>query len=475
MGRVFDIWRSWSTRQRLALVGALVVFVAGGGAVAYAMLKRPGDVVNTDVAFRPKIEKEQKKPTIETVDWPVYGFDNERTRYLPSKRVHPPYRPSTWSFVAGKLLEFSPIVVRDRLYFLDKDALFYALNADTGKVEWKRDIGALNASSPAYASGRLFAATLEPGTVVAMRARDGKVLWKRSLPGRTESSPVVTGGKVLVGCECGTVFALDERTGAIRWTVDTSGEVKGGVAVDDGVAYFGNYAGELYAVDTAGGAIQWQTGTQGSSFGRSGPIYSTPAVAFGRVYVGSIDGRVYSFDQKTGELAWSQSTGDWVYPAPAVADTPVAPPTVYIGSKDQEFYALDARDGSVRWQQDVGGIVLGAASVIGNTAYVAVIGPNIGTFGFGTRGGKRVFEHELGEYNPVISDGERLYLTGTSTIRAFEPFTKQQLRARREAAREAERKQRQRAKRERAGREGAKERRGEAKQSADAKPADGKR
>jgi outer membrane protein assembly factor BamB len=449
MGRLLDIWRSWSTGRRLALVGALIVFVAGGAAVAYAVLKRPGDVVNPDVAFHPKQEKKRKKPTIETVDWPVYGYDNERTRYLPSKRVHPPFRPSTWSFPAGKLLEFSPIVVRDRLYFIDKDALLYTLDAETGKVEWKRDIGGLSASSPAFAQGRLFAATLEPGTVVAMRARDGKVLWQRQLPGRTESSPVVTGGKVLVGCECGTVFAFDERTGATRWTVDTSGEVKGGVSVDDGVAYFGNYAGELYAVETAGGSIVWQTGTQGSSFGRAGPIYSTPAVAFGRVYVGSIDGRVYSFDQKTGELAWSQSTGDWVYPAPAVADTPVAPPTVYIGSKDHEFYALDARDGSIRWQKDVGGIVLGAASVVGNVAYVAVIGPNIGTFGFGTRGGKQVFEHELGEYNPVISDGHRMYLTGTSTIRAFEPMTKEQIRAQRQRAREEERKQRQRAKRER--------------------------
>ena len=42
-----------------------------------------------------------------------------------------------WSFQAGKLLEFSPIVVKGTLYFMDKDAMFYALNADKGKVEWK--------------------------------------------------------------------------------------------------------------------------------------------------------------------------------------------------------------------------------------------------------------------------------------------------------------------------------------------------
>jgi outer membrane protein assembly factor BamB len=160
--------------------------------------------------------------------------------------------------------------------------------------------------------------------------------------------------------------------------------------------------------------------TQGLSFDRGGPVYSTPAVAFGRVFLGSIDNRVYSFDAETGEIAWSHSTGDWAYPGVAVADTERGEPTVYIGSKDQNFYALDAKTGDVRWEKDVGGIVLGAASVIGEVVYVGVIGPNIGTYGFDAKTGKRVFQHELGEYNPVISDGRRLYLTGTSGIRAFE-------------------------------------------------------
>ncbi len=93
------------------------------------------------------------------------------------------------------------------------------------------------------------------------------------------------------------------------------------------------------------GSVKWQTGTQGSSFGATGRIYSTPAVAYGRVFVGSIDSRVYSFDADTGALAWSQSTGDWVYSAPAVAEVGDGPPTVYIGSKDKYLYALDATTG----------------------------------------------------------------------------------------------------------------------------------
>ena len=424
MARALDIWRGWTLRRRIAVVGGTaLVLLAGAALAAYLVMKRPGDIVNPDATFVVE-EEPEPPPEPKTVDWPQYGYDDERTRYMRAPRINPPFAGSTWSFQAGKLLEFSPIVVNDVLYFMDKDALFRAMDADTGKVKWKRDIGQLNASAPAYYKGKLFAVNLEPGQAFALRPRDGKVLWKRDLPGRSESSPVLHNGRVIVGVESGDIFALDARTGQIRWQVSTEGEVKGGLALHEGTLYAGNYAGEVLAIDASNGGIIWRNGTQGAGFGRTGRIYSTPAIAFGRVYLGSIDGRVYSFEAETGELAWSHSTGDWVYAAPAVADTPKSPPTVYIGSVDQHFYALDARDGSVRWEQRIGAPILGAASVINETVYVAGIGPNVGTSGFNTRTGKKVFEHELGEYNPVISDGRRLYLTGTSALRAFEPERK---------------------------------------------------
>ena len=307
---------------------------------------------------------------------------------------------------------------------MDKQAVMYALHANTGKVIWKKDIGSLNASAPAYSHDTLYATTLEPGEIVAMRAKDGKVLWRHPLPGRTETSPLVYKGRVLAGCECGDILALDAKTGKTDWTVPSSGAVKGGVALDGGTLFVGNYAGEFFAIDATDGHIKWQASSQGLSFGRAGSFYSTPAVAYGRVYAGNLDGRVYSFVEDTGDLAWSHSTGNYVYAGPAVADTPGAPPSVYVGSADHHFLALDAKTGAVRWDRDVGGVILGAGSVIGHVAYVGVIGDNIGTFGFNTANGKQVFESPFGEYNPVISDSRRLYLTGSSKLMALRPLPK---------------------------------------------------
>jgi outer membrane protein assembly factor BamB len=414
---MFDVWRSWSVRRRLAVAGGAAVAVAGLAVAVYLITKRPGDVSNPNAAF------DKQKPAIKTVDWPLYGHDLERTRYLPSKDLNPPFRSSLWSFQAGKLLEFQPIVVKDRIYFIDKDGTFYALSTDKGKVQWKRKTGSLNASAPAYANGRLFAVNLEPHQAFALRPNEhgSEVLWRHPLPGRSESSPLVHNGRVILGCESGDIFALDAKTGKTRWTVSTAGPVKGGLAYHDGTVFAGNYAGEIYAIDASSGQVKWTAHTQGGGLLRGGGVYSTPAVAWGRVYLGSLDGRIYSYLEKTGELAWSHSTGAEVYPSPAVADTPHSPPTVYAGSQDKHFYALDARTGELRWEHPLDGIVLGSSSVVGETVYVSMIGPNVGTVGYHVKNGKKVFENDQGEYNPVISDGEKIYLTGASTIRAFKP------------------------------------------------------
>ena len=425
LSRLAQTWRSWSARRRALTVGAVAVAAIGLGVLAYELLKRPADLSNPEADFAGHTQqdpkpKEPKEPKDETVDWPTYGLNDARTRYFPTDVVKPPFDSSDWSFQAGKLLEFSPIIVDDRIFFMDIDARFYALDAKKGKVLWKQRVGTLNATAPAYSDNRLFAVNLEPGQAVALRPRDGKVLWRKPLPGRSESSPLAFKDELVIfGCECGTVFALDQKDGSIEWSVETGGPIKAALAQGKGNVYGGNYAGEFFSIDAKTGRQEWRITTSGGSFGRGGGVYSTPAVAYGRVYFGSIDSRVYSVDMDNGQVAWSKSTGAEVYSSPAIADTKNTPPTIYIGSADDNFYALDAKTGAVRWQQNAGGDITGAGSVIGDVAYVSVIGEEIGTIGYDVENGKIVFEHELGEYNPAITDGQRLYLTGYSELRAF--------------------------------------------------------
>jgi hypothetical protein len=141
------------------------------------------------------------------------------------------------------------------------------------------------------------------------------------------------------------------------------------------------------------------------------------------VYAGNADGRVYSFEASSGDIAWTHSTGGAVYASPAVADTPGTPPTVYIGSADHNFYALDADSGDTIWTAGVGGFISGSASVVDDVVYGSD-SDNQRTYGWAVDDGHVVYEVDKGQYNPVISDGRRIYLTGYAGITKLTPKEK---------------------------------------------------
>lgn len=412
----------WHRSNRWLAVALLALGLLVGGAIlGYELLKRPGDVHNEAAIqqFHPEAPP-KPPPKPKTVNWPLYGLNPARTRYLPAKGIKPPFRLK-WHFSEKPLLEFPPVFAAGRLFFVNNNGTAYALDADTGKVLWKRDVGRLNASSPAYHKGRLYIVNLVPGHIVKLDAKTGRIIWKRSLPGRAESSPLVLGRTVYFGCEDGNLYALSTGKGNIRWATQLGGPVKAAPAFRDGVLYVGDYGGHMNAVDAGNGHLVWQSGSLGPGFGGTGEFYSTPAVAFGRVYAGNNDGRVYSYDQSDGALAWSHSTGGYVYSGPTVAQTQRTGPTVYIGSFDGNIYALNAKDGETRWSRSAGGQVVGSLSAVGNIVYVAEFSTKA-TNGFDMKTGKQVFHYKTGTYTPVISDGHRIYLTGYSSINALEPI-----------------------------------------------------
>jgi outer membrane protein assembly factor BamB len=422
--------RLWREHRRVAigLVAALVIAVAAV-IVAYEELKRPGDVHNEKAIdnFKPEKPKEAPPPKRQgrgaaaeprRVNWPMYGLNPQRTRYLPARGIHPPFR-KLWRYTEKPLLEFPPIYVGGTLYAVNNSGFAFALDAKTGKTLWERRIGHLNASSPTYYKHRLYIVNLDPGHIVKLNAATGKIVWKKTLPGRAESSPVVVGNSVYFGCEDGKLYSLSTVNGNVRWATQLGGPIKAAPAYYGGRLYVGDYGGDMNAVEAKNGEIVWQTGSLGTGVS-GGEFYSTPAVAYGRVYAGNNDDRVYSFDLSDGELAWTYSTGGYAYSAPTVASTKHSPPTVYIGSFDGNIYALNAKDGTVRWSRSTGGQVVGSLSAIGEIVYVAEF-TNQRTIGYMMHSGRKVFTYPKGTYTPIISDGQDLYLTGYSSITALEP------------------------------------------------------
>ena len=68
MGRLLNIWRSWSVPARLAVIGGAVAVVAGAAAAAYLVTKRPADVSNPQAVFH---KQKRPKKKVETLNWPL--------------------------------------------------------------------------------------------------------------------------------------------------------------------------------------------------------------------------------------------------------------------------------------------------------------------------------------------------------------------------------------------------------------------
>jgi outer membrane protein assembly factor BamB len=427
-------------KERVDGLVRLATLVLGFGAILAILFiwisGRNADVVNPDVEFKPPEQKRPAEVSPETFVWPIYGRNRARTRQL-STSLAPPLRP-LWRFNANQLLEFSPILVRGVLYVVRKDSRVFAINAKTGRKLWTRKVGRLSAASPAYSRGRIFVVTLT-GSMVALDARKGRIKWSKKLGARSESSPLILGRSVIFGSENGKLYRLRQSNGSIQWTFTAGGAIKGGAAYESGKLYVGAYGGSVYAIRAGSGKQVWRSSTSGARFGfGSGNFYATPAVAYGRVYIGNTDGKMYSFSTKNGALAWSRETGSFVYGAAAIDNVPRLGPTVFFGSYSGNFYALNARNGATRWSHRAGAPISGAPTVVGGVVYFAAI-KTFNTYGLSTRTGRRVFARGSGAYNPVISDGKRIYMTGYESVSAYvrRKDYKQQSRELRRALRKA--------------------------------------
>jgi len=412
--------------RRGLLTAAVVLLVLAGGAVAFVLAHKPGDVSHPNVEFTTATSTARAPAQPQAVDhfvWPTYGFSADRTRDFGDapRYLRPRFRRG-WTYRSGVLLEFPPTIDGGSLYMLDDNGVLRALAKTSGRVRWSQHVGQLAAASPAVGDGNVYAVVLRApasatGRIAAYRASDGRELWSKALPSRAESSPLLRNGRVFFGSEDGTVYALNAKTGATIWTYHASGAVKGGPALVNGTLYFGDYGGKVHAVQARTGHEVWSVGTNGARFGfGSGSFYSTAAVAFGRIYLGNTDGRVYSFAASNGTLAWATGTGAYVYGSPAVAVTPGLGATVYVGSYDGNFYAFDARSGAVRWRYAAGAKISGSATIVGSVVYFSDLAPGNDTFGLNARTGKKVFSWPDGAFNPVIADRRAIYLAGFGNL-----------------------------------------------------------
>jgi outer membrane protein assembly factor BamB len=415
------------SRRALSIVAALVVVLIAAAAYGIHAYEhsRTGSIYHPHARFIP-----QPTPTLPSSGpsrfaWPLYGYTTNHTRFFPAPGdVHPPFK-QLWVRNSHSLLEFPPVIYGERIFQLGDNGVLNVLDKRNGYLIWSRQLGRLSASTPAVTANTVYVTILysghpkSPGRVIALDSSNGDVRWWHALPSGSESSPMLGDGRVFFGSQNGTVYALEDRTGALAWTYHAASAVKASPTLSGGVLYFGDYSGRLQAISAQSGRRLWVSRSEGALLG-SGNFYSTAAVVYGRVFLGNTDGRIYAYDASSGHLDWAVQTGAYVYASPAVTNAPGLGPTIYIGSYNGSFYALNARSGHVGWRFNAHGRISGSATILGRVVYFADLARHR-TFGLGISTGRVLFEKGTGAFDPVISDGTDVYLTGDTGLYGLEP------------------------------------------------------
>ena len=426
------------TRRRLIAGAALVAAIAvAGGVYAYKNEKEPIEKRGSaSEEFDPTEEPKAKPPPENPRPWPTYAYDASRQHISPYDH-RPPYR-GVWKIDAHDTLEFPPSVGYGRVYLAQQKGLFFALDAETGKVEWRKDLGRCAASSPTIGKGVVYQSYMHPvecvqdqaganGFLVAWDADTGRERWRfNTAP--IESSPLLKNDRLYIGSWDHKVYAVDADNGRKIWSFQADDQVNTSAAYWRGRIFIASDGGTVYALSARTGRLLWSAQSQ-SKFGSREFWYATPTVAYGRVYIGNTDGTMYVFGAKSGKLLWARPLGTYIYGAAAVSNR-----RVFVGTYDGKFYALDAATGDTIWQIDAHGAVHAAPTVMNGLVYYAVCsscgsaaarsvarGPD-STYAVRARDGKTVWHFRDGKYaNPVVADDDRIYITGQAREYALAP------------------------------------------------------
>ncbi|HOX27588.1 MAG TPA: PQQ-binding-like beta-propeller repeat protein [bacterium] len=201
-----------------------------------------------------------------------------------------------WRFESGAEMQSGFAVYKDLLFFGNSAGVMFALRARDGKLIWTHRLGTDMEGAP-LVSGEAVFAGCKNGFFAALSVTDGREIWLRKLDGPVEGRPAEYEGKVIVGIyeRRGSLVALDARTGALIWRTTGTGPIESSPMVSDGVIYVGSHYGWLLALNARTGRLMWRFLT-GWDIDKSIPL-----AAEGKVVVGSMDGRIYALNTDVGK------------------------------------------------------------------------------------------------------------------------------------------------------------------------------
>ena len=358
----------------------------------------------------PPVTVAPPEPDVDKRCWTMFGGGPRRDLSRPAIDLGVPAAKPFWARGLKEYIEYPPSYCDGVLYVNTFRGDTWAIEAETGKVVWKKVSSAPKPSTPAIAGDKLIVSSKD-GTVTALTRKSGKLVWQLRTNAKVESSPAVADDTVYFGATDGRLFAVDVESGRIRWAYDTGGRINSSPSLADGRVCITTYAGSIFCLRQRTGEKLWSTYVKRDTF-RYESFYASASTDGERLYTIARSGRIVTLDADTGRVIWTDQVNSLGYSTPAVGRD-----RIFVGDFNGGLRAYEKTNGRLLWRAHVGGRILGAPVVVGDLVFFSTLETE--TYAARTSDGKIVWHYGLGKYSPGIATERAYYFSLNGMLVAF--------------------------------------------------------
>jgi outer membrane protein assembly factor BamB len=332
-----------------------------------------------------------------SADWPIFRGDPALTGRAAGSL--PDSLSLIWIYNTGDDIKSSPVIAGQTIYIGSDDDTLYALDLQTGKLQWGASAGSAIEAPPLVLDDRVIVGALD-GAVRTFEAGTGHLIWTYDTGQQIMGSANWAGGsrklgkRIIIGSYDHQIHCLNAESGKLVWAYNTDNFINGAPAVDqtrivfggcdallhlvsihrgkkigqidlgsyiagspaveNGFAYVGHYGNQVACVDLSRKAIVWTFGDEDTG----APFFSSPAIGETGVLIGSRDETVYYVHKKTGRLLWKFRTQNEVDSSPVICGDKAV-----VCSCDGWIYLLAMKDGRELWSYEIGEAITGSPAV----------------------------------------------------------------------------------------------------------------
>jgi outer membrane protein assembly factor BamB len=315
------------------------------------------------------------------------GFDDGNARNCYIVSLNASTGEEIWKVKTVNGVKNQMVLADDLLIASDMQGITYAINTNSGKLEWKKE-------PPAHDVMGFVKGLVTDGKVVytgsgrnlcALDVSDGRIIWQNnewSGGDGTTTTMTIAGDVLIASSQWGAIHAHNRFSGELIWSRSDDG-----LRFRDGVLSFAD--GYLWvAQNEKFYQLNLNTGETIQSFptGMRNTGTSAPIVLKDRIIVAGSHPGIAAFNRLTAEKIWEFQVDPALIYTPSyfcdkqqsIETTPVLVGNkIIFGAMDGNLYVLDSNTGRLLWKTTIGAPVLTSIVPLKNGFFVCDFAGNI--------------------------------------------------------------------------------------------------